>query len=148
MVDDNTAPLVYTVTARVEIEKATMITESRIELLESLAKKAQNFEKVEPKWELFKTGRSAFGSTFVVAISCLMPEILKNNAIYFPSTLTELMLDIFCIVGVFGLLLCQIIIYTNSTIKDETYKTSITEIIDILRKMKNSLNGAIQDPQT
>jgi hypothetical protein len=114
-----------------------MITESKIELLESLVKQADKFEKKAPTWNKLKMGFSAFVSCTLFALSLLIELMLFD--IDKLQTLIGLSICGFFIMGITGSLICWYITRIELHSKKDTYDSPIGEIIRILQKLKQQL---------
>lgn len=135
---ENNETITFSTTCSVQGEKATMITESKIELLESLAKRVGKFEKTAPQWDKFKMGLSASATWTLFAIGNIISFAIDDyNKLKTP---TAFLLYLFIVVGIIGIILCWYMCNKEKELKINIYDSHIDEITEILQKLKKQLN--------
>lgn len=137
---ENNETITFSTTCSVQGEKATMITESKIELLDSLAKRVGKFEKTAPQWGKFKMGLSAFSSWTLFSAGCII-SIIFDDYTKLLTTKAFLLYLLFAI-GIIGILACWYMCNKEKELKINIYDSHIDEIIEILQKLKQQLNQA------
>ena len=96
-------------------EKATMITESKIQLLESLVNRADKFEKTAPYWNKFKMGLSASISWSLFSLGCIVSTYIDDKTKLL--TIEAFVLYFLLAIGIIGIFTCAYIIYTEKELK-------------------------------
>ena len=129
--------LSFTTQCAVNGEKATMITESNIKLLESLANRAGKFEKIAPYWDRFKMGLSASISWTLFSLGCIVSIFIDDHE----KLLTPKAFFVYLLfsIGIIGIITCWLMIYKEKELKTNIYDSHIDEIKEILQILRMQL---------
>lgn len=111
---------------------------AEIALLESLASKADKFEKKALLWGKFKMGLTASSSWTFFTLGCIITiffddpkKLLTTEAIF---------LYVFLFFGLMGIVICWSMCRLEQNLKIDVYDSPIQEIIDILQKLQKLKN--------
>jgi len=135
---ENNETITFSTTCSVQGERATMITESKIELLESLSKRVSKFEKTAPQWGKFKMGLSVFSTWTLFSIGCIISIGFDDYKKL--QTTSAFVLYLLVAIGIIGIFVCWYMCNKEKELKTNIYDSHIDEIIEIIQKLKQQLN--------
>lgn len=140
MENNNPATFTYKQTGVIKEERATMITESRIEHVESLLKRAKKFESTAPKWDVFKTITSASAAVFLTIIGIIIPTYLEKIVV--SSGIVLFALWLLLASSAISAALSFLMAKCHDKNRVNEHESYVEEMSEIVKKLKEGLSGS------
>lgn len=137
--ENNPTTFTYKQTGVIKEERATMITESRIEHVESLLKRAKKFESTAPKWDVFKTIASASAAIFLTIMGIIIPIYLDKITVV--SGIILFVLWVFLASSAFSGILSFLMARCHDKNRANEHESYVEEMSEIVKKLKEGLDG-------